>query len=110
MGLLLGGIAVIFVLQNVVIITINFFSWQLTGSLAMILLTAILSGMLISALFIVPELIHNYFKNKGLNKKITQLEEELRKQEELTVFAKNVPPTAEDIKKIEDGAIANYPK
>jgi uncharacterized integral membrane protein len=104
-GLLLGAMAVVFALQNVAIITVTFFSWHLTGSLALILLLTITSGILIAILLLLPEFISNYFKNKNLKKDNERLEEELRKQKELTVFAKNTPPTEEEISKIEHGAV-----
>ena len=107
LGLLLGGVAVIFSLQNVAVITVTFFYWQLTGPLAVILISAILSGILITLLILLPESINNYFKYQSLKKEIQKLEEELRKQKELTVFAKNTPPSPDDIAKIEDGAILN---
>jgi uncharacterized integral membrane protein len=104
LGLILGGVAVIFTLQNVDVITVSFFSWNLTGSLALILALAISTGVLITILLILPESIKNYFTNRSLKKEIKRLEEELRKQKELTVFAKQTPPTPEIISKIERGA------
>ncbi|HEV7423845.1 MAG TPA: LapA family protein [Candidatus Paceibacterota bacterium] len=104
-GLLLGAVSVIFALQNVAVITVTFFSWQLTGSLALILSLAITSGILITMLILLPEFISNYFKYKNLKKDNTRLEEELRKQKELTVFAKHTPATQEEISKIEHGAV-----
>lgn len=104
-GLLLGAVAVIFALQNIDIITVTFFSWHLTGSLALILLLAITSGVLIAILLLLPEFVNNYFRYKNLKKEKEGLEEELRKQKELTVFAKHTSPTKEDISKIEHGAI-----
>lgn len=108
-GLLLGAVAVIFALQNVVVITVTFFSWQLTGSLALILLLAVTSGVLIAVFLLLPEFISSYFKYKNLKKDNERLEEELRKQKELTTFAKQTPPTEEEISKIEHGAIADTP-
>jgi uncharacterized integral membrane protein len=104
-GLLLGGISVIFALQNIAVITVTFFSWQLSGSLALILLLAMTSGVLITLLILLPEFIRNYFKYKNLKQENERLEEELRKQKELTVFAKHTPPTEAEISKIEDGVI-----
>jgi uncharacterized integral membrane protein len=101
LGLILGGVAVIFALQNTAVITVSFFSYQLTGSLALILSLAILTGILITLLIILPESINNYFRNKRLRKEIKRLAEELRKQKELTVFAKETPATEEDIEHIE---------
>jgi lipopolysaccharide assembly protein A len=106
-GLLLGAVAVIFALQNITVITVTFFSWQLTGSLALILSLAIGAGVLITAFLILPESIKNYFRYKNLKKDNERLEEELRKQKELTVFAKHTPPTEEEISKIEHGATDN---
>ena|ERR1035437_4942774 len=108
-GLFLGVVSVIFALQNIAVVTISFFSWQITGSLALILLLAITSGILIAILLLLPEFINNYFKYKKLKKENIDLVEELRKQKELTVFAKNIPPTKEEISKIEQGAIDDGP-
>jgi uncharacterized integral membrane protein len=102
-GLLLGAVAVIFTLQNIAVITVTFFSWHLTGSLALILFLTLIAGILITILLILPESINNYFRYKNLKKENERLEEELRKQKELTVFAKKVPPTEEIITKIEQG-------
>ncbi len=103
-GLLLGAVTVIFALQNVNVITVTFFSWHLTGSLALILLLAISSGAIVTVLLILPESIKNYFRYRSLKGEVAKLEEELRKQKELTVFAKHTPPTEEIIDKIENGA------
>jgi lipopolysaccharide assembly protein A len=107
LGLVLGGAAVIFALENTMVITVTFFSWQLTSSLAVILISAILAGVFITLLLLLPESISNYFKYKSLKKEIGKLEEELRKQKELTVFAKRTLPSPEAISKIEKGAIIN---
>lgn len=104
-GLLLGAVAVIFTLQNIAVITVTFFSWHLTGSLALILSLAIGIGILITGLLVIPESIKNYFRYRSLKKDINRLEEELRKQKELTVFAKDTPPTEKEISNIENGAI-----
>ncbi len=106
LGLLLGAVSVIFALQNVEVITVNFFSWQLTGSLALILSLAISSGVVVAILLILPESIKNYFRYKKLEKETKNLAEELRKQKELTHFAHKIPPTPEEISKIEQGVSA----
>ena len=104
-GLLLGGISVFFALQNIEVITVSFFSYDVTGSLSLILLVAMACGVFITALLLLPELISNYFKYKNLKKENETLTEDLRKQKELTIFAKKVPPTSEEISKIENGAV-----
>ena len=44
---------------------------------------------------------------KKLKNENAGLAEELRKQKELTIFAKTTSPSPETIKKIEDGAISH---
>lgn len=105
-GLLLGAVSVFFALQNIAVITVTFFSWQLTGSLALILLISLAAGAMVTVLILLPETVGNYFKYRSLKKENERLVEELRKQKELTVFAKDVNPTASDISKIENGAIS----
>lgn len=106
LGLILGGTAVVFALQNIEVITIIFFSWKMTGSLSLILLLSMLVGILVTLFILLPKSMSDYFKYRSLKKEIKKLEEELRKQKELTLFAKTTPPNSEDISKIEKGAIA----
>jgi len=106
-GIILGAISVIFALQNTAIITITFFTSQITGSLALILVSALLMGIVITLLLVLPESIRNYFRYKNLKKENAKLEEDLRKQKELTIFAKHTPVTPEAIAEIEDGAITD---
>ena len=104
-GLILGIAGVVFALQNIIVVTVTFLSWQLQGSLAIIILLSIMLGIFVCLLIILPETIQTSIKLKSLKKEIEKLEEELRKQKELTVFAKHETPTKETIEKIEDGAI-----
>jgi len=99
-GLLLGAVSVVFLAQNISTVTVTFFVWQLEGSLAVLLLLAIITGALITLLFLLPQSISNYFTYKRLVKVNVKLEDELRKQKELTVFAKTPPPTEADLKKL----------
>ena len=98
-----------FSLQNIAVVTVTFFSWQFTSSLAVILILSILAGIFITLLILLPGSIGNYFKYKNIKKEVKKLEEELRKQKELTLFAKITPPTPKNISDIEDGAIS-HPK
>ncbi len=106
-GLLLGAVSVIFALQNIDIITVTFFSWHLTGSLALILLLTITAGILVTILLVLPGSITNYFRYKKLEKENKNLEEELRKQKELTIFAKITPIDQEAIASIDHGAMSD---
>ena len=105
LGLLLGAVAVIFALQNTTIATVTFFSWQITSSMAIILLLSIISGILICLLILLPGSIQTALQFRALRKKTAKLEEELRKQKELTLFAKHNIPSPEVIEEIEQGAV-----
>ncbi|MBA3732778.1 LapA family protein [Patescibacteria group bacterium] len=107
-GLLLGAIAVVFALQNIVMVTVSFFAWHLQGSLAVIILLAITTGILITLLILLPGSIKNSWTVSGLRKDNKKLEEELRKQKELTHFAKHDAPTHSDISNIENGSIEHH--
>lgn len=107
LGIILGGVAVIFALQNTTLITVTFFTWQLEGSLALILLLTVSMGITIALLMVLPESIRNYFRYKNLKKANEKLEEELRKQKELTIFAKKTPASPEELEKLDQGVIAD---
>lgn len=76
LGLLLGAVTVIFALQNIVTISINFLVWQTEGSLALMLLLAMLSGVLICALVSIPEVIKTQSAFSELKKANKRLEDE----------------------------------
>lgn len=105
LGLLLGGVAVVFSLQNVAVVTVTFFQWQLDGSLAVILILAIITGILVCLLILLPGTIQTSFRLRSLKKENKKLEEELRRQKEMRVFDKHVEPTKQDIENIEKGVI-----
>lgn len=105
LGIALGAAAVIFALQNVQVVTVTFFSWSFEGSLALVLIMTVLTGVLIALLMVVPETIANFFRHRSLQKANAKLEEDLRKQKELTVFAKQTPATASELAHIDKGAI-----
>ena len=106
LGIVLGAAAVIFALQNVTVVTLSFFSWHFDGSLALILLVAVAVGILISLLIVLPESIASHFRYRRLQKENTKLLEDLRKQKELTVFAKQTPASPHEIEHIDQGRVS----
>ena len=72
-GLLLGAVVVVFILQNFIPVTVTFLAWQLDGNLAVILIVAVLLGMIISWLLSLPELL----KAGHFRKRAERLEEDL---------------------------------
>jgi uncharacterized integral membrane protein len=105
LGIVLGGLTVVFALHNVAPVTVSFFAWQIQGSLAFVLLMAAFMGALAAYLTVLPQSILSYFKYRKLRKQNAQLTEDLQKQKELTHFARKTNPTQEDIAHIEQGAI-----
>ncbi len=76
-GLVLGVFAIIFALQNFVTVPVMFLSWQLEGSLALILLLCVATGVAICILFTLPQSIRDYFELSGMRKQNKKLEEDL---------------------------------
>jgi uncharacterized integral membrane protein len=106
LGLLLGIGAVVFALQNTTVITVTFIHWQITGSLSLIILLAILCGVLASLLLFLPESMRSYARYRRLKKANIELENKLKKQKESETFAaKSAPPTQEDLERIENGVV-----
>ncbi len=76
LGLLLGVASIVFALQNVAVITVTFFTWQIQGSLSFILLSAIAAGVIICLLISIPEVINSYVEFSVLKKINKKLEDE----------------------------------
>jgi uncharacterized integral membrane protein len=77
MALLIAVVAVIFALQNTLLITISFFAWKVTGSLSLILLVTLAIGVVIGLLVLAPSAIKNTIQVSGHRKRIGTLEKEL---------------------------------
>ena len=76
-GAILGALSVIFVLQNIVPITVTFLAWQIEGSLAVVLFAAMMSGVFVTLLFILPGLIRDEFRYSKLKQEKKDVENEL---------------------------------
>jgi hypothetical protein len=60
-----------------------FFTWHFQGSLAIILMLAVLAGAVVSALLTIPETIMNYFKFKDLKNQKDELEKKFQADEKI---------------------------
>lgn len=78
LGLVLGAISVVFIIQNTTVITINFLSYHLQSSLALVILGALLMGMILAAIFSVPAVIRDHMKYSTLKKENRKLEDSLK--------------------------------
>ncbi|MDB5188810.1 MAG: hypothetical protein JWM92_408 [Candidatus Nomurabacteria bacterium] len=56
-GIILGAAVVVFVLQNIASVSVAFLVWQFNGSLAVLIILAILVGMIISWLLAIPDML-----------------------------------------------------
>lgn len=96
-GIILGVLAVFFVLQNTAIVTVTFFAWQLQGSLALVLFLAITSGVIMALLFVLPSLIKESLLVRAANKQNKKLEDEvaaLRAATSPPLEVVPIPPTS----------------
>jgi lipopolysaccharide assembly protein A len=87
-GLIIGAISVVFVLQNIFPVTITFMFWEATTSLAIIILFAILIGFLLSVLLSIPGVVKNMFvisKLQTENKKLVNEIDSVNKTNEFLV-------------------------
>lgn len=76
-GAILGALSVIFVLQNIVPITVTFLAWQIEGSLAVILFLAMMAGAIVTLLVLLPGLIRDEWRYAQLRKEKEKVEDEL---------------------------------
>lgn len=76
-GILLGGAAVIFALQNVGTVMVTFLGWQFEGSLALIVILSLFAGILISLLFSLSAFIQGMMSESRLKRHNTALQRDL---------------------------------
>lgn len=76
-ALIIAGIAVIFAIQNTAMTTVTFLFWTFNGSLALILLLALIAGAVVSILASSPALIRDKLTIRNQKKQIIELETKL---------------------------------
>ena len=76
-SLVIAVLAVVFALQNSMLVTISFFNWTVTGSLSLVLLATLAIGVLIGLLVLAPSLLRKTFKSSSQRKRIDALENEV---------------------------------
>jgi len=90
-GVLVGVVSVLFILQNVSPVTVTFFAYHLNGSLALILFLALFAGIIITMLILLPGTVTNELRISRLKRLNQDLEDELADMRRRTVA---VPPDA----------------
>ena len=76
-GLVLGATAIIFAAQNITTVSVVFLAWQFQGSLALILVLAVVSGILICSFLSLPDVIRKRFQISRLKDDNDKLKDSL---------------------------------
>ena len=77
LALLFAILAVIFAVQNPTMVEITFFTWQIEGSLALVVFITLVVGVLIGLLVMIPSVVKRSINLSGQRKKIAGLEKDL---------------------------------
>jgi uncharacterized membrane protein YciS (DUF1049 family) len=97
-ALALSVVAIIFALQNSMVVQVAFFSYQAQGSLALFILLAVALGIVIGVLVMLPGFLKRTLAISGHRRKISELESRLGEQ--------TPPPSpAEDVDSPEEKAV-----
>jgi len=93
LALIIAIVAVFFALENTAIITVSFFGYGFSGSLALFLLAAVGLGLLLGVLLMTPGRIKSSLSNRRHRKKISTLESNLEEQKfKMAAMEKPVAP------------------
>jgi uncharacterized integral membrane protein len=76
-GIILGAVSVLFILQNSMPITVTFLAWNFSGSLSLVLFAAVISGIVITLLVLLPSFITDDAHLSILKNQKRDLEREL---------------------------------
>ena len=97
-GLILGAGVVIFAAQNFEPVMVSFLGWSFEGSIALIVILALLAGVIISMLFSIPSFIRNALAesklkghNEALRRELDDHKIKLGKAEQKIVDAETMP-------------------
>jgi uncharacterized integral membrane protein len=77
LALAIAILAVFFALENTMIVTVSFFGYAVSGSLALFILAAVALGLLLGVLIMTPGRIKNSLSSRRDAKKISTLESSL---------------------------------
>lgn len=78
-GIILGGLSVLFALENLGAVTVTFLNWNMTASLATVILGTVLFTLCTIVVALVPALIRNDRRLRTLSHEKNELEQELNK-------------------------------
>lgn len=110
-ALLIAVVAVIFALQNTAPVTVSILFWNVTSSLAFVLLITLIAGIAVGFLAAAPTIVREKWVSRRHRKKLNELEANLavhkakldEAQARITEQARPLPPpTATNGKAMED--------
>ncbi len=96
LGLIIAIFAGVFALQNNQEVSVQFLKWAWETNVALLILTALFAGVLLSWLLSIPSVFQNFLEKIGLKSKVKKLEKKLTKTEKIK---KEVEQTAKILKK-----------
>jgi len=82
LALAIALLAVIFAIQNTIVVKVSFLFWEIQGSLALILLITFIFGVLVGVFVLVPRLIKMKRMVFRQRKEIERLKEERKEKDE----------------------------
>ena len=85
-------LAVIFALENAVLVTMSFFGREVEGSLALFILLAVILGVIIGMLVMVPGTVRHSLELRNHRRRIGDLEKSLDEQKGQIVKVGKVEP------------------
>lgn len=77
LGLIIAIFAGIFAMQNSQPVRIEFLKWSWETNVALLILTSLMIGVLISWLLSIPSVIQNFLERFGLKSKVKKLEKKI---------------------------------
>lgn len=81
LGLIIAILAGIFALQNNQPVIVTFMKWSWETNVALLILTALILGVILSWLLSIPSVVQNFLQKLGLKSKVKKLEKKLDKTE-----------------------------
>lgn len=69
-GLILGLAIAVFALQNTMAVEVRFLIWQVSGSLAVVVLGSAAAGALVALLFGIPEIVMARWRMRNLERRL----------------------------------------
>ncbi len=80
--ILLSIVVALFAVQNAVTVSLNFFLWNFSSSLVLVILGAFFIGVLVATCFLLAMKARHYLRDKKLHEEITNLQNEKKRLEE----------------------------